>query len=156
MSDFEFELPNLDDVERKIADRVKKFDDSALFAVGQVGLALERDVKKLLTNNSHRAVATKTGGRRWIPRGHIGADGTPPNRRTGALLRSVFTDLRKEPGSYVASVFPSMVYAKSLELGNPNWKSGVKYPYLRPAFVALKPRMVGIFERAFAQKMGAN
>lgn len=156
MSDFEFEFPNLNELEKKLSAQLQKIDDAALFAVGQVGLALERDVKKLLTNNQHRATNTKTGKRKWIPPGHIGADGTPPNRRTGALARSVYTNTRKEAGSYVATVMPSMVYARGLELGDPRWKSGVKYPYMRPAFNTLKPRMVGIFERAFAQRTGGQ
>ena len=153
MTEFEISIPNLGELEAKIAGQVKKFDDAALFAVGQVGLALEVEVKRMLNNNSHKAGQTAKGGRRWIPKGHIGQDGTPPNRRTGALIRSIYTNVRQEPGSYVATVFPTMVYARSLELGNPVWKSGVKYPYLVPAFNNLRPRMTAIFERGFARKM---
>jgi hypothetical protein len=153
MTEFEMSIPNLGELEAKIAGQVKKFDDAALFAIGQVGLSLEVEVKRILNNNSHKSASTAKG-RRWIPKGHIGSDGTPPNRRTGALIRSVYTNVRQEPGSYVATVFPTMVYARSLELGNPSWKSGVKYPYLVPAFNNLRPRMAAIFERGFARKMG--
>ena len=163
MSGIEMSIPNLNELEAKIAGRVKKFDDAALFAIGQVGFALEVEVKRLLNNNAHKETTTQKRGdgsrfpggkRRWIPRGHIGGDGTPPNRRTGALIRSVYNNVKQEPGSYVATVFPTMPYARSLELGNPSWKSGVKYPYLVPAFNNLRPRMTAIFERGFARKMG--
>lgn len=161
MTKFEMSIPDLNATVAKITTAVTKLDQAALYAVGQVGLALEAQAKNILYNNKHREAGTTQprgkypgGNRRWFPSGHVGGDGSPPNLRTGELSRSIYTTVRHESGSYVATVFPTVVYARSLELGNPKWKSGVKYPYLVPAFNKLRPRMTSIFERGFARKMG--
>ena len=159
MSGIEMSIPNLDETVSKISTAVTKIDTAALYAVGQLGLSVERIAKKSLQNNQHRKSTTKArgkfkgGNRKWIPAEHIGGDGTPPNRRTGHLSESIYTDLQHEPGSYVAYVFPTMKYAQALELGSPKWKSGVKYPYMKPAFDFVKPQATSIFEKAFAKKM---
>jgi hypothetical protein len=152
MAGFELSIPDLSKAVSKISSLTTKLDVAAQFGVGQVGLAVERKARNLLTNNQH-ADKVKNGKHNWTPRGHIGGDGTPPNRRTGNLIRSIYTDLKHEPGSYVASVFPTALYGRALELGNPKWKSGVKYPYMKPAFDFVKPQATRIFEKAFAKKM---
>ena len=162
MTKFEMSIPDLSKAVSKISSLTTKLDVAAQFGVGQVGLAVERKARNLLTNNSHKESTTQKrgngsrfpgGNRKWIPAEHIGGDGTPPNRRTGNLIRSIYTDLKHEPGSYVASVFPTALYGRALELGNPKWKSGVKYPYMKPAFDFVKPQATRIFEKAFAKKM---
>ena len=54
---------------------------------------------------------------------------------------------------YVAEVGASMVYARAVELGLPEWKSGVKYPYLAPAAESLKQsgKLNRTFTGAFVQ-----
>lgn len=136
-------IKNMGDVVKGISTAVEKIDQAALYALGMVGLSLERRVKQNLNKITH-------------PRGEghtIKGDGGFPNRMTGALSRSVFTELKHEPGSYVASVFPTMVYARALELGNPRWKSGVRYPYLKPSFDQERPQMNALFVRKFAERM---
>lgn len=69
---------------------------------------------------------------------HIGGDGTGPNRGTGTLLRSMnFRSQRVGFESYTASVGVGVEYARTLEFGSPNWKSGVKYPFMAPALETL-------------------
>jgi hypothetical protein len=48
---------------------------------------------------------------------------------------------------YVAEVGASMVYARAVEMGLPEWKSGVKYPYMVPAVDSLKQS--GALNRTF-------
>ena len=140
---FHMNIKNMSEVIAKISTATTKIDQAALYAVGQVGLSLERRVKKNLNTVTHaRGVGHITKG-----------DGSYPNRVTGALSRSVFTDLRHEPGSYIASVFPTMVYSRSLEFGNPRWKSGVQYPYLKPSFDQERPGMTALFTKKFVERM---
>jgi hypothetical protein len=153
MAGIEMSIPDMGDAISKVNSAVEKIDQAALFAVGQVGLAVERKAKQLLQNNQHGKSVSKAGKVSWIPPYHMGGNGSPPNRRTGNLSRSIYTDLQNQPGSYVANVYPTMVYARALELGNPNWKSGVKYPYMQPAFDLVRPQATSIFEKAFARKM---
>jgi hypothetical protein len=128
----------------KTAALTTKIEQAAVYALGQVGLSLERRVKQNLFKATH--------GRN--ERRSVSGDGGFPERVTGNLGRSVFTELRNETGSYVASVFPTMVYARALELGNPKrWKSGVRYPYLKPSFDQERPQMNALFVRKFAERM---
>jgi len=141
--DFKMNIKNMGDVVKGITTATTKIDQAALYALGMVGLSLERKVKQNLFK------ATHPRGERRSVRG----DGGFPERVSGNLGRSVFTELKHEPGSYVASVFPTMVYARALELGNPRWKSGVRYPYLKPSFDQERPQMNALFVRKFAERM---
>lgn len=141
--DFQMTPKNMNEVIKSITSAVTKMDQAALYAVGQVGLSLERRVKQNLNKVSHK---------RGV--GHImKGDGGFPNRVTGNLSRSVYTELRHETGSYIASVFPTMVYSRALEFGNPRWKSGVQYPYLKPSFDQERPGMTALFTKKFAERM---
>ena len=141
--DFKMTVKNMNEVISKISTAVTKIDQAALYAVGQVGLSLERRVKKNLNTTTHtRGVGHITQG-----------DGGFPNRVTGNLSRSVYTDLKHETGSYIASVFPTMVYSRALEFGSPRWKSGVQYPYLKPSFEQERPGMTALFTKKFAERM---
>lgn len=121
-----------------------ELSDAAGFGVMSVGLAVEAEAKKLLKLRSRKRKSA----------GHIGGDGTPPNRITGALMNSLVTE-RKQGfgGKYVATVYPTMEYARALEFGNPRWKSGVKYPYMAPALKIVEPRAQRIFVAAVRSKM---
>ncbi len=90
--------------------------------------SVERQAKKNANTGTH-------------PRGqgHIPGTGPGPNVVTGNLRRSIFSRSKVGFGnSYVAEVGASMVYARAVEMGVPEWKSGVKYPYLVPAVESLK------------------
>jgi hypothetical protein len=84
-------------------------------------------------------VTSKSGRQYYKYNPHIGPrSGEGPNRGTGNLLTSMtFSSSRKGFGSYVAQVGAGAVYARALELGNPRWQSGVKFPYMQPALTQL-------------------
>ena len=58
--------------------------------------------------------------------------------------------------SYIAVIGPTVEYARAVELGSPRWKSGVKYPYLEPAAIALikSGKINRIFVGAIKSKLG--
>lgn len=147
------EITNLSDVLRTLSINATKLEKASQFGVAQVALAIERETKILLFSRQNSGRYDGKGANRY--RGHepIKGDGQPPNRVTGALASSVHTEVRQGFGSYVADVFPTMVYARALELGNNKvWKSGVKYPYLRPAVDKVRPRANQIFVTNFMKK----
>jgi hypothetical protein len=146
------EITNLSDVLHTLSINATKIEQAAAYGVAQVALAIERETKQLLFTRQNSGRYGGKGGDRY--RGHelVKGDGQPPNRVTGALASSVRTELRQGFGTYYADVFPTMVYARALELGNPRWKSGVKYPYLRPAVAKVKPRANQIFVTNFMKK----
>ena len=103
-----------------------KFDQqlerAGQLALTQAALAVERQAKLNANTGTH-----KRG------EGHIPGTGPGPNRVTGTLQRSINTQVRYGFGSYIATVGPSVEYARAVELGSPRWKSGVRYPFLSTA-----------------------
>ena len=61
--------------------------------------------------------------------------GLPPMNRTGDLRRSIMGEkFRSGFASYSAIVGPTAVYGRRVELGGGNWKAGVRFPYMEPAY----------------------
>jgi hypothetical protein len=122
------EIKNLAEVLAGLNLTEKKVNDAARYAIGMAAASVERQAKKNANTGTH-------------PRGqgHIPGTGPGPNVVTGNLRRSIFSRSKVGFGnSYVAEVGASMVYARAVEMGLPEWKSGVKYPYLVPAVESLK------------------
>jgi hypothetical protein len=103
-----------------------KFDQqlerAGQLALTQAALAVERQAKLNANTGTH-----KRG------EGHVPGTGPGPNKVTGTLQRSINTQVRYGFGSYIATVGPSVEYARAVELGSPRWKSGVRYPFLSTA-----------------------
>jgi hypothetical protein len=107
---------------------------AAVYGLSQVAFAVEREAKN-----------------GWSPR-H--APGTPttatrggkPASITGNLRRSIHTEIKQGFGTYVAEVGPTMIYSRRVELE-------YDYPYMRPAYVAMKPRANNIFSAAVKRKL---
>lgn len=119
-------------------------------AVMSIALAIERETKLVLNNNPHTLVKNKrTRGQHWEPGGHIGGAGTPPNRRSGNLLRQ--TRARRVSGfaQFVAEVGPGVVYGRRLEVSKS--EGGFGYPYLRPATDRVRQHASRIAAQAFAR-----
>jgi hypothetical protein len=57
----------------------------------------------------------------------------PPHLRTGSLKRNIKYKIKKGyGGSYIATIAPYSIYARRLEFGGGNWKSGTRYPFVAP------------------------
>jgi hypothetical protein len=103
-----------------------RWEDKVIKA-GEIGvlraaLAIERQAKL----NANTGVHARG-------QGHIKGTGPGPNIVTGTLRRSITTEVRYGFGTYIATVGPTVEYARAVELGSPRWKSGVRYPFLIPA-----------------------
>ena len=71
------------------------------------------------------------------PKGQVAWRGhpTPPMNRTGNLRRSIRGEkFRTGFASYEAIIGPTIIYGRKVELGGPNWKAGVQFPYMQPAY----------------------
>lgn len=137
-----FSVKNIEKVTQQLTASLGRAEQAAVYALGQVALVIERDAKKNASTGQH-----KRG------EGHIPGTGPGPNIVTGALRRSIQTTMtRKGFGTYTAEVYPTMIYARAVELGNPNWKSGVKYPYLIPAGKNVAKRANSIFTFNFRKR----
>jgi len=123
---------NLPDVTAGLNRWLSRVDIAAGSAMSLIARQIFIDAKK--NADSAKNPPTRVNGHyRYHP--HIGPrTGEGPNRGTGNLLTSMtFSSSRRGFGTYTAQVGAGAVYARALELGNPRWTSGVKYPYMQPA-----------------------
>lgn len=69
--------------------------------------------------------------------------GEPPMNRTGNLRRSI-TGEKFNIGfaNYSAIVGPTIEYGRRVELGGGNWPSGVRFPYMEPAYKKFRMQIV--------------
>lgn len=78
------------------------------------------------------------------PKGTVAWQGhpTPPMNRTGNLRRSIRGEkFRTGFASYEAIVGPTIIYGRKVELGGPNWRAGVRFPYMEPAYRIYKTQV---------------
>lgn len=95
---------------------------------------------------------TKGANGKWTPEP---VPGESAWSRSGDLRRSI-TGVRTNVGfaHYEAVVGPTMVYARKVELGGPNWKPGVRYPYMEPAYETFRAVIVPQVQTKFFRRVG--
>jgi hypothetical protein len=122
----------------------KVIEETAMKALGYLGLAFQAEAMK------NASGPFNSGGP------HIEWGNPGPNVRTGQLRKSIRSTMprREGFGTYVVGVGPSIYYASWVENGNSSWPSGVKYPYMEPAFISLKPKAARIFSEAYKRLRG--
>jgi hypothetical protein len=107
-------------------------DLAVKLATSRVGAEAEREIKNQIQP------VYNDGRRRADGRTTDAKVGGPPMTRSGGLRASIQSNTtRKGFGSYTAIVGPAVLYGRAVELGAPNWKSGVRYPYVTPAIKKL-------------------
>ena len=140
---YSIRIGNLASVINSMKVYAEKSDEATQSALGAVAGMIQA-----------QAVRNASGPHHPRNVGHVVWSGEGPNVVSGDLRRSIKTKMRRQGfGSYTATVGPSMVYGRAVELGNPSWKSGVKYPYLVPAFEKVKPQATDIFTKAYLRRM---
>ena len=119
-----------------------QYEKAAQYAITVTGLAVERQAKINANTGTHKKGEPRSGG-------------PGPNVVTGNLRRSITTTARSGFGTYIAEVSATMSYARHVELGGPNWKPGVTYPFLGPAATSLKDngKLSKTFTLALASKL---
>jgi hypothetical protein len=138
-------IKNLAQVLSAIKNQEGKMEMAADYGVKQVAVNLVYETQKLLNNNPH-----SLRGKTWYPKGHIGGNGTPPNRRSGHLRDSFqINPVSGFPG-YAYKVFPTMVYARRLEMSKS--EGGFGYSYLEPSARKVKAKAGKIFLQAFLSR----
>jgi hypothetical protein len=137
-------VKNLSQVLASLPLMEQKIEKAGQLALTQAALALERQAKLNANTGTH-------------PRGkpRVSGSGPGPNKVTGTLQRSISTEVRYGFGSYVATVGPSVEYARAVELGSPRWKSGVRYPFLSTAvgYMVKSGNLNRVFTMNFARLM---
>jgi hypothetical protein len=137
-------IKNLQDVINAVDKNVDNIEKAAQYGLGMAALAVERQAKINANTGVH-----KRG------QGHIPGTGPGPNVVTGTLRRSITTEIRYGFGNYVATVGPTVEYARAVELGSSRWKSGVRYPFLVPAvgYLVGSGKLNSIFTSNFKSRL---
>ena len=137
-------ITNLGQVMAGMSAWEKKVEKAGETAIATAALAIERQAKLNANTGVH-----KRG------EGHIPGTGPGPNVVTGTLRRSITTEVRYGFGTYIATVGPTVEYARAVELGNPRWKSGVRYPFLIPAlgYLVGNGTLNRVFTNAFTRAL---
>ena len=151
-------IKNLSEVLAAVSGTATKIEQGAQIGIMRAGLAVERQAKlNFQGTRSYQKKVSKKGNAYIVttPKNHVGGAG--PNTVTGNLKRSIKTTYRVGFGSYIAEIGPTMVYARQVEKGGGNWKSGVKYPYLEPAALMLlrNGTINRVFMTAVKEKLGS-
>lgn len=136
-------ISGADDAKRALEKILKKTPLAADRGVAAVAHAYEAELKKVLNTVQNNGKGA-----------HIGAPGGFPNRRTGRLSNSIRVENVGGLGTYARQVGPGMIYGRSLELGNPRWRSNVRYPFMEPVARVLRPAAQRIFTQEFKRNMG--
>jgi hypothetical protein len=135
-------IPNLPATLAGVRAATNRIELAAQFGVNMVSNAVLRQAVKNANTGHH-----KPG------EGHIPGTGPGPNTATTSLRDSIRAERRKGLATYEMIVAPTVVYARAVELGNPRWKSGVRYPYMAPAAREVGARAQQIFIEAFRSKL---
>jgi hypothetical protein len=119
-----------------------KMNAAARDALKRVGQAVEAQAVKNADTGSH-------------PRGqgHIPGTGPGPNTMTRTLKQSIRSEDVGGFGDYKLVVGATTEYARAVEEGSPLWKSGVKYPYMRPAADKIRPVAYQLFTDTFVARL---
>lgn len=105
----------------------KKVDVATRAARDEMMTSLIQLTKEFLTDQGKRP---KVNGKytKAVP-------GHPPMMRSAKLRNSIRGEkYRLGFASYAAVVGPTIIYGRKVELGGPNWKPGVKFPYMEPSY----------------------
>lgn len=135
-------VSNGDEVSKALAIFMEKLQSASEFATKQIGYAVQV-----------QAVHNASTGKHAPGKPHIKGTGPGPNRATSTLVGSFRMTERKGFGDYTIDVYPTAMYSRAVEFGNPRWKSGVKYPYLAPAGESVRRQAVRIFKLNLARRL---
>ena len=150
---------NLPEVQGAIQGILDRMHNAIVMSMSIAGEALRREamLNTMKVSNPPKRRVSKKGTPYYQYFPHIGPrSGEGPNRGTGHLAGSFTMNTYYGFGSYIAEVGNSAVYARSLELGMPNSKSGVSFPFLSPAASSMVTtgKLQNIFTRSLNHALG--
>ena len=99
-------------------------DDAIKSASRSVGSLATRTMKEQIVG-AHPVGTSRDAG--------SGIEADKPSNMSGNLRRSIKSKTTKTGlGEYTVVTGAYQIYARALEFGHPNWKSGVRYPFVEP------------------------
>lgn len=109
------------ETKRALDDYKKKVDNAVFMASKLTGVSISRTMKEQIKGR-HKP-GTKTPSR----------PGQPPTSISTGLKGSIISNVtRLGFQRYQIVVGPTKNYSRAVELGHPNWPSGINYPFVSP------------------------
>jgi hypothetical protein len=136
---------NVNAVLAALSAHQEMYEKATAYGIAQVALAFEVQAARNFQGTRKR-VDTKSNWPKLDPPMHKGPPGGFPNVVSGDLRRSIHTTLKPGfGGKYTATVSPTVLYARAVELGGKNWQGqpwrNGGYPYMGPAYRTVKPKL---------------
>lgn len=79
---------------------------------------------------------------------------TPPMNRSGDLRRNIRGEKFQQGfASYTAIVGPQIIYGRRVELGGGNWPSGVRFPYMEPAYDKFRTQVLPQIQAKYFRRL---
>lgn len=129
---------NLKLVRKAVGKQVKNIDVATRMARDEMMMVLIQLSKEEIKGARPYTVGPR-GGRIY----QKATPGAPPMNRTGNLRRSITGErFRLGFASYSGVVGPTIEYARRVELGGGDWKPGVRFPYMEPAYTKFRTQVV--------------
>jgi hypothetical protein len=144
--EYGFEIKGVDAVMAAIKAKAVKADLGVKLAASAMGAELE-SAMKLQIKGRHKPGTSRTDA---DPRTGRGPGGVPPQNVTNQLRNTITYGVSQIGfGTYKVVAGPTKVYARSLELGNPRWRSDTRYPFVEPAYreVLSSGRLTAIWQQ---------
>jgi len=117
---------NIDVTKRALLFKRKQLDEAVQAASRSVGSLTTRTMKQQIVGAHLIGTSRRAGENRGIVAGK-------PSNVTGNLRRSIRSKTRQTGfGKYTVVTGAYMVYARSLEFGNPLWHTNARYPFVEP------------------------
>lgn len=126
-------------MDRKISDAIQE-------ATMQVGMAATLEMKRQITGGHKMGTPTPS------------AVGSPPTNITGKLRKEIRPVMQRGFRGYSVVVGSFVEYARQLEQGGGNWRSGAKYPFIEPTarIMMQDNKAKDIYRRALRKALNSN
>lgn len=158
---FRIIVRGVSDVEAAFKQKLALVDRASQQVVLQGGAAIQRGAREQFRG---RPKGSKVkGSPRYLSKGSKTIKGvthdfapTPgkPTNRTGNLWKSIQVEAtRVTPGTWASTTGPKAEYGRAVEMGNPRWKTGNKFPFLAPGYEAAKGKLPAIYRQIWAKAL---
>lgn len=160
-NEFKIEILGVRRLTEAMEKKVLEIDRATKRIANQAGAVVKAEAQGVFRPRPSGG-ATRTSGRQkyrtkgFAPNGDPYAPTPPiPTQRTGNLQSSIqFETERRSYATYAVRIGPTIEYGRAVELGSPRWKTGNKFPYMRPGYERSKRKIGEIYRREWRAALG--
>ena len=165
-NEFRMSIGGVDKFIKSLEAKALEIDRVNKQIVERSGAIVQRNARRAFRPRPGGSAKTSKSGRKYYDSRGYGVDGFgfdgsfapingQPTQRSGNLQASIQYETRKMATmTYGVTIGPTMKYGRAVELGSPRWKTGNKFPYMRPGYEASKEELSHMYRQAWARVLG--